>query len=37
MEAWLQGSSAVVALPAVCLVNTVQYKALQGHDAILYF
>jgi hypothetical protein len=26
MEAWLQGPSAVVALPAACLVNTGPYK-----------
>jgi hypothetical protein len=26
MEAWLQGSSAVVALPAACLVNTGPYR-----------
>ena len=35
-EAWLQGSSAVVALPAACLVNTVQGLTGEGHYDSLY-
>jgi hypothetical protein len=34
-EVWLQGPSAVVALPAACLVNTGPYKGITLYS--LYF
>jgi hypothetical protein len=35
MEVWLQGPSAVVALPAACLVNTGPYRGITLFSILL--